>query len=97
MRPVGMEGWLEGALPVMQIRVKLFATFREHLPPEAEGGVYEVTVPAGSRAGEVLLRLGVPAGTPGVVVIMIDGRHCPADRILQEGDVLSAFPAIAGG
>jgi len=85
---------MEGALPVMQIRVKLFATFREHLPPEAEGGVYEVTVPAGSRAGEVLLRLGVPAG---MVVIMIDGRHCPADRILEEGDVLSAFPAIAGG
>jgi sulfur carrier protein ThiS len=78
----------------MQIQIKLFATFRQHLPPEAEGGVCEVTVPAGRTAGEVLLRLGVPAG---MVVMMIDGRHCPADQILQEGDVLSAFPAIAGG
>ncbi len=78
----------------MQIQVKLFATFREYLPPEAEGGVCQVAVPAGSRAGEVLLRLGVPAG---IGVMMIDGRHCPADQILQDGDVLSAFPAIAGG
>ncbi len=81
----------------MQIRVKLFATFREYLPPEAEGGVFEVTVPAGSGAGEVLLRLGVPADKPEAVVIMIDGRHSPADQILEEGDVLSAFPAMAGG
>lgn len=87
----------------MQIRIKLFATFRQYLPPleagaaDAQVGGYDLDVPPGTRAIEILSQLGVPTDKPEVIVILVNGRHSQADRVLEEGDVVSAFPTIAGG
>ena len=32
-----------------------------------------------------------------IVVVLINGHHCLPDCVLEEGDSLSAFPAMAGG
>jgi molybdopterin converting factor small subunit len=81
----------------MRVRVKLFATFRQYLPSGSQEGAYDLEVPAGTHARQLLLELGVPAAKSDVIVIMVNGRHCPEDQALEEGDVLSAFPPIAGG
>jgi sulfur carrier protein ThiS len=85
------------ARSTMQIRIKLFATFRQYLPLDAQAGGYDLDVPAGTRAIEILSQLGVPMDKPEVIVILVNGRHSQADRILEEGDVVSAFPTIGGG
>jgi hypothetical protein len=43
----------------------------------------------------VLEGLGVPVD--GGVVILINGRTGAPQQVLEEGDVVAAFPAMAGG
>jgi sulfur carrier protein ThiS len=79
----------------MKITLKLLATYRKYLPPGIPGDNIDLEVGANTRAGEVLKKYGVPAD--GTTVILINGRTPPADEILQEGDVLCAFPIGTGG
>ncbi|HSJ59079.1 MAG TPA: MoaD/ThiS family protein [Anaerolineae bacterium] len=81
----------------MKITLKLFGTLDRHLPPGARGSACDLEVADGALAHDVLARLGVPVNEPGAVVVLVNGRHCPPAYALQEGDALSAFPAIAGG
>jgi molybdopterin converting factor small subunit len=53
-------------------------------------------VPAGTRAIDLLARFGVPTGDR-VSVILVNGRSVEPERVLEEGDVIAAFPALAGG
>ena len=78
----------------MRITVKSYNEIRaatRHLP----GGSLEV--PDGTRVASVLALLPLPAGQKGNVLLFVNGR--PADRktVLQEGDALVLFPAVAGG
>jgi len=82
-------------LTTINISVKLLATHRQYLPPHAEGNVFKTDIPAGLVATDVLKQLDVPLGDDSVVVI--NGRTLPDDTILQEGDVVCAFPAVGGG
>jgi molybdopterin converting factor small subunit len=79
----------------INVTLKLFATFRRYLPPGSEGGAHNLRIPARTRVGAVLDRFGVPVGDG--VVILINGRTGTPDRVLEEGDVVAAFPAMAGG
>jgi len=79
----------------MRITLKLFATFRRHLPPEAKGNAYQLDVPAGACVADVLHQFGVP--TDGAAVLLVNGRTAAPEQILEEGDALAAFPAMAGG
>lgn len=79
----------------MQIQVKLFATYREYLPPECTKGVLDMEASEGETAVSILTQLSVP--TDGASVVLVNGRSPEPDRFLQEGDVVCAFPAIAGG
>ena len=81
----------------MHVQVKLFATFRRYLPPETKGDAYDIQVPQGTHVGELLSQLGVPMEEPEGLVILVNGRQSDLDQILEEGDVVGAFPAIAGG
>lgn len=79
----------------MQIQVKLFATYRDYLPPDCTRGVQDMEVQEGETAVFILDQLGVP--TDAESVILVNGRSPQPDQPLQEGDVVCAFPAIAGG
>lgn len=96
----GRSPWIlwnrqEMQLSEIPVTLKLFATFRRYLPPESQGGVHDLSVPAGTRAGEVLEGLRVPVDDG--VVILINGRTGAPQQVLEEGDVVAAFPAMAGG
>ena len=74
----------------MQIKVKLFATFRI-------GRFKEKTqdFPPGTTVDQVIQELGILSCEPGVVVV--NGRVAKLEQILVDDDVLSVFPLVAGG
>ncbi len=79
----------------MRVRVKLIATYREHLPPGTRGDTVELEVTEGSTVAEVLAPFGIPLDDSSVIVV--NGRTVPLDTPLREGDTVAAFSAIAGG
>lgn len=79
----------------MMIRVKLIANYREALPPEAKNGVVELDVPAASTVYDVISRFDIPLNDESVIVL--NGLTVDLSTPLQEGDMVTAFSAIAGG
>ena len=80
----------------MQITVRLLASFRQYSPaghnPHA-GYPYQVKDDALVR--DVLASLPIPPGE--AYTILVNGRHSERDQVLQDGDLLSVFPAAGGG
>jgi len=74
----------------MDIKVKLFAFFRENRFKE-EGKKF----PEGFTAGDVVDDLDINREEVGV--IMLNSRHCRFETDLSEGDILAIFPVIGGG
>ncbi|MBT3189588.1 MAG: MoaD/ThiS family protein [Anaerolineae bacterium] len=79
----------------MKISVKLIATYRELLPPGAQGNKIEIDVPEGTTASDVMTQFNVPQDETSVIVV--NGLTVPLSTILVEGDEVTAFSAIAGG
>ena len=44
---------------------------------------------------EVMTELKLPEQTPKIIIL--NGVHAEADRVLRDGDVLSLFPPVGGG
>jgi len=78
----------------VRVTLKLFGSFRRHLPPGGEGHACQIEVPRGATPAHVLAHYDIPAeGT----VVLVNGVTSALDRPLDEDDVLAAFPALAGG
>ncbi len=78
----------------MRIEIKLLATYRRHLPTGSLSSSYQMTVAEGTLVDELLPQLPVPAEDS---VVLVNGRGPQPGQLLQEGDVVCLFPAIAGG
>ncbi len=79
----------------MLIHVKLIANYREHLPPEAKNGIVDLDLPDGTTVRQALSRFDIPLDDSSVIVL--NGRTVDLDTPLTQGDMVSAFSAIAGG
>jgi sulfur-carrier protein len=79
----------------MKIEVKLFANFREYLPPGSEKYSCFLEMEEGTTVGQVLQKLNIPDSIP--LVTLVNGLHRDVGDPLQAGDALSVFPPIAGG
>ncbi|MBT7190000.1 MAG: MoaD/ThiS family protein [Anaerolineae bacterium] len=79
----------------MKISVKLIATYRELLPPGTQGNKTEIEVSQGTTASDVMTRFNVPQDETSVIVV--NGLTVPLSTLLVEGDMVTAFSAIAGG
>lgn len=79
----------------MRITLKLFATFRQYLPPDSQGHSCQLDLTPGTSVVEVLNRFDVP--TDGAAVILVNGRTAEPQQVLQDDDALAVFPAMAGG
>lgn len=80
----------------MQITVRLLASYRQYLPENSDAqSSYPLKVLDGATVGDLLPLLPVPQDE--VCTYFINGRHAERDMVLQEGDVLSVFPAVGGG
>jgi molybdopterin synthase sulfur carrier subunit len=80
----------------MQITIRLLASYRQYLPRDHDARTgYQVQALPGTRVSDVLDELPIPPGD--VLTFFVNGRHAQRDLVLQEGDVLSIFPAVGGG
>jgi sulfur carrier protein ThiS len=80
----------------MQITIRLLANYRQYLPDSRNGGPgYERQVAPGASVADLLAELPIP--TTEVYTFFVNGRHAERDRALEDGDVLSIFPAAGGG
>lgn len=79
----------------MMIHVKLLASYREALPPGHRHGVVELDIPEGSTVRDAISRFDIPLNDESVIVL--NGLTVNLDTPLKEGDMVTAFSAIAGG
>jgi molybdopterin converting factor small subunit len=79
----------------MRIEVKLFANFREFLPPGTGGYSVFLEVETGTTIGQVLEILRIPESIP--MLTLVKGIHRKFEDAMLPGDVLSLFPPVAGG
>ncbi len=80
---------------LMKVRLKLFAVFRRYLPPGTKGNACDVEVPEGTQVSDLLSQFGLSEKESRT--ILVNGRDAGPDRVLQDGDVVAAFPTMAGG
>jgi molybdopterin converting factor small subunit len=78
----------------MKVHVKLMATLRGRLPPEARG-VAQLELEPGATVADALQRLGVAGQVHAVMVN--DAMETDRTRPLADGDSLVVLPPVAGG
>ena len=79
----------------MMIRVKMIANYRDALPKDHKQGVIELDVSEGATVYDVISRFDIPLNDESVIVL--NGLTVDMSTPLQEGDMVTAFSAIAGG
>jgi sulfur carrier protein ThiS len=73
------------------VQIKLFATLRPYLPPDADS--YKVD--PGTTVRSLLETLGVPLDK--AKLVFINGKIGLLDDQLQGGERLGVFPPVGGG
>lgn len=81
----------------MQIEVRLFAGLQRYLPENSSKNSCRMKTNQGDSVKDVLEKLNVPSKKLRGLMILVNGTHANLDYVLNEGDVLSVFPVIAGG
>jgi sulfur carrier protein ThiS len=79
----------------MKITVKLIAIYQDLLPPGTVGNTIEIEVPHGTTVAEAVSRFNVPLDDSSVIVL--NGLTVDLNTPVSEGDIVTAFSAIAGG
>jgi hypothetical protein len=79
----------------MQICIKLLANYRNNLPEGTNGDQISIDVPEDIRPEKILEMFSIPPIPESVV--LINGRTMIPGEPLNEGDVVCAFSAMAGG
>ncbi len=78
----------------MRVKVKLFGPLLDRMPPGQRRVPMEIELPEGATVNDVANRLGL--GEVGAVILINDQEGHRGKR-LNEGDVVSFFPPLAGG
>ena len=79
----------------MKVEVRLFANLAKLLPPGSQNKQTTMTVKKGTTVDELFDKLNIPSNITNI--IMVNGVHRDIKTELNEGDVVSVFPPIAGG
>lgn len=80
---------------MIHVTLKLLGPFRSCAAKSPDDGSQTVGLNNGSRLGELLRHAPLPAGVPRVV--LLNGAQRNDDPQLEDGDVITVFPPIAGG
>ena len=81
----------------MKVTIKLFSGLAEYLPGEHSNNTVEITAPS-ATPHSLLAQLQVPRAE--AQTLMVNGAFVPPnkrDEPLQDGDVMTVWPAIQGG
>ena len=79
----------------MNIEIRLYANFRDFLPPGSSTFSMTKSLEREMTIEELVKDLGLPEDIPKIVIV--NGSHAELDYILKDGDILSVFPPPAGG
>jgi molybdopterin synthase sulfur carrier subunit len=79
----------------MKVEVRLFANLAKLLPPGSQNKRATITVKKGATVEDLMDKLDIPQKVTNI--IMVNGMHRDRKTELNEGDVVSVFPPIAGG
>jgi molybdopterin converting factor small subunit len=75
---------------MVKIKVKLFATLRL-----GRGKEIELDIKEGTTVEEVIKIVGIELKE--IAIILRNGRDAALSTQLEDGDILSIFPAVGGG
>jgi molybdopterin converting factor small subunit len=75
------------------ISALLFAGLEAQAAGRRTGYTFRVT--EAPNVGSLVERLGLEPGATGI--ILVNGVHATADRVLEPGDEISLFPPLGGG
>jgi len=79
-----------------RVEIRLLAGYKKFLPDKDRRlGRSGLDVEDGLTLGGLLTLHGVDIDRP--LVVLVNGRHAVNDRVLEDGDVVSVFPPVAGG
>lgn len=79
-----------------RVELRLLAGYRRHLPEEdRDKGATVLDVGDGATLLDVLRLFGMDGARP--LVVLVNGRHAAEGKVLENGDVVSVFPPVAGG
>lgn len=81
----------------MQVQVRLFFGLQKHLPKNSGKNSCSVEISEGDSVKDILCKLGIPPQRISGLLILANGAHVNLDHVPKDGDVISVFPAIAGG
>lgn len=83
----------------MKIKLKLYATLSNFLPPSARRNEIEIDLPEGTSVRDLLQRQNVPLES--CHLILVNGVFSPPARAaeirLRDADTVAVWPPIAGG
>ncbi len=79
----------------MRVIIRFIATYRSCLPPGTDGNSCALELAPGTSVGDLAAQYGIPLDDSSV--ILVNGHTVDLAALLQDGDVLAAFPAMAGG
>ncbi len=77
----------------MLVSVKLIAALRKKLPEGTIGNTCQLELPAGSSVKDILEHFDIDDSH----VVLVNGHSPDPDQVLQDGDKVSIFSAVAGG
>lgn len=83
----------------MRVRLELYASLMAYLPADAERHKVSVDLPAGTTVHGLLDRFGVPHAKAHLVLRngVFVYQEARATTELADGDVVAAWPPVAGG
>ena len=79
----------------MKVEVQLFATLAPYQPAADASGRSLIELSPAANVADALRALRVPDGMPRIV--LVNGHDAEDDQRLEQGDVVSIFPPLAGG
>ena len=88
-----------GGQEELQITFKMYAGLAHYLPLGSEANAIGVELPDGQSISTLIQRYNVPLDQ--VHLVLLNGVYQDAaarvERILQDGDTVAIWPAVAGG
>jgi molybdopterin converting factor small subunit len=79
----------------MEIEVRLFATFRDYLPPGSGSFSFRKILGSERAVSKIAEEINLPPDIPKIFIV--NGNVVTGEYVLHDGDVVSIFPPVAGG
>ena len=80
---------------MIEVQVHLYASLRRYRPGVPLDGSERILVPVGGTVETLVTGLGIPPDE--VHTVFVNRRVMAREAVLQAGDRVDLFPAIAGG